>query len=139
MIGAKNSVLSRFRSVQPNIVHIRCTCHVAVLCATNACKTFPKFIEQLCRDIHSHFSHSCKRLQLYKEFQEFVEADTLRILQLCSTRWLSLLECINRIVNQYDALSSYFQSSDECDRLVTVDRISTQLKNPVVKCNFLFL
>lgn len=139
MIGARNSVLSRFRDAQPNIFHIHCTCHVAALCAADACKTFPKFIEQLCRDIHSHFSHSCKRLQLYKEFQEFVEADTLRILQLCSTRWLSLLECINRIVNQYEALSSYFQSSDECDRLVTVDRISTQLQNPVVKCYFLFL
>ena len=64
---------------------------------------------------------------------------TLQILQLCSTRWLSMLECINRIVNQYDALSSYFQSCDECDRLVTVDRISTQLQNPIVKCYFSFL
>ena len=92
MIGARNSVLSRFKDAQPNIFHIHCTCHVAALCAAYACKTFPKFSEQLCRNIHSHFSHSCKRLQLYKEFQEFVEADTMRILQLCSTvRWLSLL------------------------------------------------
>ena len=77
MIGARNSVLSRFKDAQPNIFHIHCTCHVAALYATDACKTFPKFFEQLCRDIRSNFSHNCKRLHMYKEFQEFVEADTL--------------------------------------------------------------
>ena len=50
-----------------------------------------------------------------------------------------MLECINRIVNQYDTFSSYFQSSNECDHLVKVDRISTQLQTPVEKCYLLFL
>lgn len=139
MVGPRNSVLSRFKVEQPYIFHIHCTCHVAALCAADACKAIPKTIEQLCRDIHSHFAHSCKRLQLYHEFQEFVDADCLKILQLCSTRWLSMLDCVNRILNQYDALLSYFQSSDDSDRLVTVDRISIKLQDPITKCYFLFL
>lgn len=139
MVGPRNSVLSRFKVEQPNIFHIHCTCHVAALCAADACKAIPKTVEQLCRDIHSHFAHSCKRLQLYHEFQEFVAADCLKILQLCSTRWLSMLDCVNRILNQYDALLSYFQSSDDIDRLVTVDRISIKLQDPITKCYFLFL
>ena len=48
MIGARNSVPSRFRDAQPNIFHIHYTCHVAALC-----KTFPKCVEQVCRDIQS--------------------------------------------------------------------------------------
>uniref|UniRef100_H3AJE2 HAT C-terminal dimerisation domain-containing protein n=1 Tax=Latimeria chalumnae TaxID=7897 RepID=H3AJE2_LATCH len=127
MLGARNSVLSRFKT-------IHCTCHVAALCAADACKAFPKTAEQLCRDIHSHFSSSCKRLQLLKEFQVFVEAVTEKYL-----RWLSLFDCVDQILNQYDALLSYFQSGDESDCLVTVERICPQLEDPSTKCYFLFL
>lgn len=52
---------------------------------------------------------------------------------------LSLMECINHITNQYDELTSYFQTSDECNCLVEVDRIGIQWKDTVVKCCFLFL
>uniref|UniRef100_H3AIF5 HAT C-terminal dimerisation domain-containing protein n=1 Tax=Latimeria chalumnae TaxID=7897 RepID=H3AIF5_LATCH len=139
MLGARNSVLSQFRTVQPNIFHIHCICHVAALCVADACKAFPKTVEQLCRDIHSHFSISNKRLQLLEEFQGFVEADSLKLLELCSNRWLSLLDCVDRILNQYDALLSYFQSSDESDRLATAERSCHQLEDPSTKCYFLFL
>lgn len=38
MMGAHNSVSSRFRSECPGIFVIKCVCHSAHLCASEACK-----------------------------------------------------------------------------------------------------
>jgi len=54
------------------------------------------------------FVFSAKRCELYKEFVEFTDSDSLKLLRYCSTRWLSLLSCIERVLNQWAALQVGF-------------------------------
>ena len=104
------------------------------LCASEACKKIPKEIEQLVRDIYNYFSNSPKRQKIYLEFQAFVDVEPHRILWPSQTRWLSLHQCVHRIVEQWEALRSYFLSSDENDRLLSVHLKSSR----ITYCEVLF-
>ena len=53
------------------------------------------------------------------------------------TRWLSLEICVNRLLEQYDALLSYFCSSSE--NLATIRRITQSLENPLSRLYLMFL
>ena len=53
------------------------------------------------------------------------------------SRWLSLEACVNRLVEQYDALLSYFRSTD--DKQAVVKRVKNVLEKPLTKAYLLFL
>ena len=53
---------------------------------------------------------------MLKEFQDFTETEPLKLLKHCSTRWLSLERCVRRLLQQWNALRSYFASHDECEK-----------------------
>ena len=139
MLGKNNSVVTRLKNKQPNLFHLHCLCHVAHLCASDACKKLPKCIEQLCRDIITHFNQSAKRQWIYSGFQEFVNVKPHKLLRPAQTRWLSLEQCVCRIVEQWPALVSYFQSIDEAERFSSVEKITTLLFKPSTLLYFLFL
>ena len=40
-------------------------------------------------DIYYHFEKSCKRKEIFKEFQDFSGIEFPKIIKHCSTRWLS--------------------------------------------------
>ena len=64
----------------------------------------PKSLEDLCRDVYAHFHRSLKRQDVYREFQTFYDVEPHKFLSPTQTRWLSLHECINRLLEQYEAL-----------------------------------
>lgn len=103
MIGEPNSVFSRLRSELPAIVCMKCSCHMMHLAASKACLQLPRSVEDLLRNIGSHFSRSHYHyLQLkFKEFQEFFKTDIHKILSPTTTRWLSLKSCVDRVLEQY--------------------------------------
>ena len=76
------------------------------LCIT-CIEKLPRAIEDLIRDIYSHFAHSAKRLSEYKKFQHFAETEPHKILKPAQTRWLSLEQCIQRVLEQWSALELY--------------------------------
>lgn len=55
MMGDHNSVASRFRSACPGIYILKCICHSLHLCASEACKSLPRSIEDLARNIYNFF------------------------------------------------------------------------------------
>ena len=126
MLGSRNSVLSRLRSVQPHLWHIHCICHVAHLCAAHAAKKLPADIENFVIDLYYYFHRSSKRIEEYKEFQEFCEVEPLTILKHASTRWLSLHTSVCRIVQQWDALYSYFNSHEQLERDSKISSVTTE-------------
>ena len=134
MIGERNSVISRLREKQCHLFTLHCPC---ALISSNACKKIPGVVEQLVRDIFSHFSSSPKRQFLYSQFQTFVECKPHNLLRPSQTRWLSLQQVVDRTIEQYPALLSYFQSVEE--RLVSIDRIVSQLQNTSTMAYLLFL
>ena len=94
----------------------------------------PAQIEELARDVYAHFHLSSKRTELYREFQHFCEVEPHKLLKPSVTRWLSLEQVVNRILEQWSALSSYFQSCEE--RSGRVIRVTAGLLNPVNKCYY---
>ena len=60
-----------------------------------------------------------------------------KLLKAGQTRWLSLEAYVARLLEQYDALLSYFRSSSE--NQVVVQRITSSLENPLSKAFLMFL
>ena len=80
---------------------------------------------------------SSKRLRIFEHVQCFVNVKPNKLLKACQTRWLSLEACVNRSVEQYDALLSYFCSTD--DKQAVVKRVKNVLEKPLTKAYLLFL
>ena len=111
MLGQRNLVMSRLREKQPGLIALHCNCHIAALIANASCKELPDCLEELTTDIWYYFHKSSKRLREFENFQCFVNVKPHNLLKACQTRWLSLEACVNRLVEQYDALLSYFRST----------------------------
>ena len=136
MLVARNSVMSRLRCKQPALVALHCQCHIAALIANEACKVLPDELEDLTTDVWYYFQKSQRRLRQFEEFQSFVECKPHKLLKACQTWWLSLA-CVNRLIEQYEALLSYFQSIK--DKQAVVRRVKIVLEKPLTKAYLLFL
>ncbi|XP_042610129.1 uncharacterized protein LOC122143633 [Cyprinus carpio] len=84
-------------------------------------------------------AYCAKRCELYKEFVEFTDSDSLKLLRYCSTRWLSLLSCIERVLNQWAALQAYFNSHEGLETNTKIRDLSKHLNDPLIKAYFKFL
>ncbi|CAH1995848.1 unnamed protein product [Acanthoscelides obtectus] len=80
MMGANNSLASRLKEKCPNLFLMKCICHSFHLCASYACEKLPNDVEQLAKDVYNFFSNSSKRIDQYKEFQEFANVFPYKIL-----------------------------------------------------------
>ena len=67
MRGRHNSVLSRIKNVQPDVLDIGSICHLANLCCVHAVKQLPLPVEELLIDVYFNFSNSAKRKEKYRE------------------------------------------------------------------------
>lgn len=138
MMGGNNSVRTRFEADNPHIFTLKCICHSAAICASNACTKLPREAEDFIREIYSYFSHSAKQLKEFNEFQHFTDTQPHRLLRPCQTRWLSLNQCVQRILEQWNALEVYLQTCSD-DRLLQTERLVSRLQNPHFKLFFYFL
>ncbi|KAJ4946593.1 hypothetical protein JOQ06_024257 [Pogonophryne albipinna] len=139
MKGRHNSVASRIKELQPGVVDIGCICHLVQLATGCIIKALHQPIEEVLQAIYSHFDISAKRCELYKEFVEFTDTDTLKLLRYCATRWLSLLSCINRVLNQWNALLAYFESHEDVEKPGKVRMLAGHLSSKETKFFFFFL
>ncbi|KAL0978021.1 hypothetical protein UPYG_G00164880 [Umbra pygmaea] len=139
MKGRHNSVISRLKTSQPHVQDLGCICHLVQLATGCGIRAAQVPVEDILVGIYIHFDKSSKRCEVYKEFVDFTDSDHLKLLRYCSTRWLSLLTCIQRVLNQWDALQAYFNSHEEVERSVKVRDLASHLRDPIVKTYFLFL
>ena len=137
MLGTRNSVLTRLKAKQPGLVSFHCNCHLAALIANHASKVLPDFLEDVTIQVWYFFQKSPKKYRMFEEFQVFVDSKPHKLLKAGQTRWLSLEMCVNRLLEQYDALLSFFRSSGE--RLVSIQRITSSLEKPLTKLYLMFL
>ena len=139
MFGQYNSVVQLLTSEFPYVQAVKCSCHLIHLVSSNAAATLPKSVEDLCRDVYAHFHRSSKRQDVYREFQALFEVDPLQLLSPAQTRWLSLQECVNRLLEQYVALKNHFILVAHEDPSHTNDRILASLQNPFFQAYLEFL
>ena len=88
---------------QLSLVHIRCLCHSLQLAASKAVEeTVSQHLDFIVSGTYYWFSRSCLRQQAYKKFYSLINHghSPLKIINACSTRWLSIASAVNRISNQ---------------------------------------
>ena len=141
MFGEQHSVVSLLKQDVPHVLAVKCSCHLIHLCSSYACQKLSTSLEDLCRNVYSHFSRSSLRQKEYQQFQEFVEAEPHKLLCLAQTRWLSLESCAKRILEQWNALQLYFTSfvAEKRDPSHTTESILHALRNKYLKAQLEFL
>lgn len=139
MVGEFNSVFTHLKEDSPHIVCIKCSCHMIHLAASKACLKLPRNVEDLLRNIGSHFSRSYGRQLAFQEFQEFFRVDIHKILSPSTTRWLSLKECVDRILEQYIALEYYLRDTARDDPSKTLQNMVDTMNNVFTKAYLEFM
>lgn len=139
MVGEYHSVFSLLKEEFPHIVCVRCSCHMAHLATSKACLKLPRHVEDLLRNIGSHFNRSALRRQKFKEFQHFFQVEIHKILSPALTRWLSIKECVDRVLEQYEPLKAYLTESVFEDPSVTTDNMLETMRNPFTKVYLEFM
>ena len=110
MMGRTSGFQALLKQDVPSLFVMGCICHSFALCASQAVKMLPNFMEEFLRELTSYFSHSSKRLNDFRLIQDAVQVSQYRILKLAATRWLSRESVIARILEQWPALLLYFGS-----------------------------
>jgi hypothetical protein len=70
-------------------------------------------VEDLILDLHSWFRLSAARREDFKSIQIEEVVETHALLKHGQTRWLTLLPCVERLVEQYSTLVTYFEKEGE--------------------------
>ena len=116
-----------------------CVCHSFALCANAASKRLSSWLEAFIKNVYFYFSRSSKRNTQFELLQDVVQAQKHKILKLCEKRWLSREAVIERIVEQWDALSLFFQSEAAVDKVDGVRHILHTMSTPGTKHMLLFV
>ena len=87
------------------IYMLGCPCHLIHLAAEKAASQLPVSVEDLLVDVFYYLDKSSKRKQELKHFQELCGVEMRKIVKHVSTRWLSLGKCIDRLLQQWPALT----------------------------------
>ena len=139
MKGARNGVVANLRQQQPKLVDIHCNCHILNLCVRAAVKTLPLKVDELLVDIFYHFHHSVKRVVYLQEYADFCNVQFKSVLSHSETRWLSLGCSVNRTLEMWDPLCSYFNSYPDVEKTGKVKTIASILNRPTTKVFLFFL
>lgn len=75
-------------------------------------------IDTIVLKIFNYFSIYTVRTAELKQFCDFVEVEYQGLLYHSKTRWLSLLPAVQRIINLFDALKSYFTSQEQPPKII---------------------
>eukprot|EP00057_Strongylocentrotus_purpuratus_P015562 XP_011670036.1 PREDICTED: SCAN domain-containing protein 3-like [Strongylocentrotus purpuratus] len=109
MLGKFKGVAAFLLKRAPSMYISGCPCHLMHLAAEKAAKRLPVRVEDLLIDIYYHLEKSSKRKQEFKSFQAKENLPQHKIIKHVSTRWLSLGQCITRLLEQWDAILPFFE------------------------------
>jgi hypothetical protein len=115
----ENNVYSRLKKeIGRNIVGVGCGAHIVHNCLQTAVDVLPIKVEALVVKIYKYFHIYTVRVTQLKEFCKFVDLDYKKVLQHGSTRFFSLLPAIERMLQIYEGLKSYFFSHEHCPVMI---------------------
>lgn len=125
MAGRTHSLIILLRRDNPNITLIKCVCHSLHLAASKACDGLPTVVDYIVKETHTWFANSPKRMQTCTELYKVLENSVAKkVPGLASTRWLSRLEAVNAILDQWDALKLHFDVYSTKERCHTAKQPS---------------
>ena len=139
-LGKHNSIKSRVLQVNPNVYFLGCPCHISHNIGNAASSAFALEsgfdIEEMAIDLYYWFDKSSKRKNSLADFCCFCDITYQQVVKHVSTRWLSLINAVERILKLYDGLKSYFLSAEEPQ--ARFRRLAALFSNPMTKLYLLF-
>ncbi|XP_067949658.1 uncharacterized protein [Watersipora subatra] len=140
MKGKHKGVIRLIRDQNPNVVDMGCICHLCNLCVKKASQALPFSVDDLLVDIHYHFDNSMPRTEELKSyFAAYPDLEYKRMLKHCSTRWLSIRPCLERLLVFYEPIMKYFIDCKEAEKRGKAKNIKEILTDPVTKPLLFFL
>lgn len=115
--GKHHSVYTLLCSTNSRILKANCPAHIIHNASKHACDQLPVDIETLVMKVYSHFSVSASRREELKGFFEFLDLEWREILRHVCTRWLSLHRAVERLLQNWPAVTSYFRYVRLCTHL----------------------
>ncbi|XP_076033730.1 uncharacterized protein LOC143020818 [Oratosquilla oratoria] len=140
MVIHHHSLVTLLKNDNPEIILIRCVCHSLHLSASKACENLPTVLEFLVKETHTWFSKSPKRINKYTNLYKVLEDRVPKKVDgLASVRWLSRLDAIGVILDQWDSLKRHFEICQTSERCYITEQLSQAYKDPRNKLYLLYL
>ncbi|KAF2905628.1 hypothetical protein ILUMI_00548 [Ignelater luminosus] len=102
------------QNVPQKLIDIGCAAHIIHNTLQTAADLLPVDVDSVINKKYSHFYIFTVRIESLKTFCEEAETDYHKLLSTSKTRWLSLRPAIERILQLYAPLKSYFLSLEKC-------------------------
>ncbi|XP_066950810.1 zinc finger protein 862-like [Macrobrachium rosenbergii] len=141
LCGTNNSVLTKLQEKNPSIIGVRCVCHSLQLACSKAVEAMPRSVDFLAHQTYNWFSFSSSRQTAYKDIYKAINNGTspLKIMAPSGTRWLSIFQCVERILSQWDELKLHFQLAKSKEKCYTAEMLHQMYADPVNKLYLEFL
>ena len=139
-MGAINGVQAKLKLLIPNLFVNGCICHILNLVSCAALSCLSEDVDKFMRATNFYFWNSPKRKEVLFELQQYFGAEIHVILRYASTRWMSRMVVIDRVLEQLEPLKYCFTLSDfeSAQNAEKVEFIATELLNSKMKMYFLF-
>ncbi|XP_050297898.1 uncharacterized protein LOC126737174 [Anthonomus grandis grandis] len=111
--GRLHSVYQLLYKENNKVLAVGCPAHMVNNSVKNALAKCRFDVETLILKTFNQFSSQAKRCKELKDFFNFVDLEYKTILSHVPTRWLSLFPAIERLLNIFPAIKSYFLSQEE--------------------------
>jgi hypothetical protein len=125
MQGRLKSVASFVVKKAPHVYMLGCACHLMHLAAGKAAAALDVRVDELLIDIYYYLDKSSKRKQELKRLQVLCDVETHKILKHVSVRWLSIGVCLDRLIEQWPALTALFVHSSDSGSSGTTKKSQT--------------
>ncbi|KXZ47967.1 hypothetical protein GPECTOR_31g329 [Gonium pectorale] len=114
MAGEHTGVLARLAAAAPFMVPMHCMAHRTDLAAEalEKAKVLQRIISLL-HAVYNHFAYSTKRIQALLQAAMEAETSGNKPKKDAETRWISMKEPLARLLSEYDALLTYFETDSE--------------------------
>ena len=116
-MGCRNSIKTRVQEKNEAIYIMGCPCHIVHNTAGKAGDAFYKAtgfnVDDMVVDLFYWFDKSTKRKASLQRYCDFCDTTYREIVKHVNTRWISLERAVGRVLQQYSALKSYFQSEED--------------------------
>jgi len=114
MAGPESGLGKLLQSEFPHILAVNDLSHIYNLICKKAVPTFPKMIVEMVKYISSYFKRSNQKKAAFKKFQESKGSQNpLEVLSFSEVRWLSLTQCLERILRLWKFLKEHFTQHGE--------------------------
>ncbi|XP_071507007.1 uncharacterized protein [Diadema antillarum] len=128
MVGKHKGVAAYIHKQNPECYIMGCPCHMMHNTAKKAAQALPIELDDFLIDIYYYLDKSSKRVKGVKALQELCDAPTHKILKHVATRWLSLGQCIDRLIEQWEPLRLFFKEEVRRKMQPTVAKTLTTSK-----------